>query len=47
MWGSSFFNWQKLRVLELYYKFFANICDVHKFEEFEMDTDSLYLALAE
>ena len=34
-------------MLELYYSFFDNFCDVNKFEELEMDTDSLYLALAE
>ena len=33
-------------MLELYYNFFR-FCDVTKFEELEMDTDSLYLALAE
>ena len=33
-------------MLELYYNFFDNFCDVNKFEELEMDTDSLYLALA-
>ena len=37
----------KLRMLELYYNFFTRFCDVHKFEELEMDTDSLYLVLAE
>ena len=36
----------KLRMLELYYNFFDRFCDVDKFEELEMDTDSLYLALA-
>ena len=34
-------------MLELYYKLFSRFCDVNKFEELEMDTDSLYLALAE
>ena len=34
-------------MLEQYYKFFIRICDVYKFEELEMDTDSLYLVLAE
>ena len=33
-------------MLELYYNFFTTFCDVNKFEELEMDTDSLYLALA-
>ena len=37
----------KLRMFELYYNFFTGLCDVTKFEELEMDTDSLYLALAE
>ena len=37
----------KLRMLELCYKFFGRFCDVNKFEEFEMDTDSLYLAQSE
>ena len=34
-------------MLELYYNFFTRFCDVNKFEDLEMDTDSLYLALAE
>ena len=41
------FQYAKLRMLELYYNFFTRFCDVNKFEELEMDTDSLYLALAE
>ena len=43
------FNLQyaKLRMLELYYKFVTDFCVVNKFEDLEMDTDSLYLALAE
>ena len=45
----GFFKLQyaKLRLLELYYNFFERFCDVNKFEELEMDTDSLYLALSE
>ena len=39
-------QYAKLRLLELYYNFFTKLCDVTKFEELEMDTDSLYLALA-
>ena len=31
----------KLRILELYYNFFKNFCDTDKYEELEMDTDSL------
>ena len=34
-------------MLELYYNLFTIFCDVTKFEELEMDTVSLYLALAE
>ena len=37
----------KLRMLELYYNFFGRFCDINKFEELEMDTDSLHLALSE
>ena len=37
----------KLRMLELYYNFFTRFCDVNNFEELEMDTNSLYIALAE
>ena len=40
-------QYAKLRMLELYYNFFERFCDVNKFEELEMDTDSLYLALSE
>ena len=36
-----------LRMLELHYNFFQEYRDQIKFEELEMDTDSLYLALAE
>ena len=45
--GSLILQYAKLRMLELYYNFFTRICDVNKFEELEMDTDLLYLALAE
>ena len=34
-------------MLQLYYKFFYEFCENDKYEEMEMDTDSLYLALAE
>ena len=34
-------------MLELYYTFFKKFCDIDKYEELEMDTDSLYLALSE
>ena len=45
--GFFILKYAKLRMLELYYNFCTNFCDVTKFEELEMDTDSLYLALAE
>ena len=37
----------KPRMLELYYNFSTKFRDVNKLEELEMDTDLLYLALAE
>ena len=40
-------QYAKQRMLELFYNFFTRFCDVNKFAEFEMDTDLLYLALAE
>ena len=45
--GFFILQYAKLRMLELYYKFFPKFCDVKKFEELEMDRDSLYLALAQ
>ena len=45
--GFFILQYAKLRMLELYYNFFTELCDVTKFEELEMDTDSLCLALAE
>ena len=45
--GFFILQYAKLRVLELYYNFFTRFCDVNKFEELEMDTDSLHLAFAE
>ena len=45
--GFFILQYAKLRMLELYYNFFDECCDVKKFEELEMDRDSLYLALAE
>ena len=45
--GFFILQYAKLRMLELYYNFFDEFCDLNKFEELEMDTDSLYLALAE
>ena len=45
--GLFILQYAKLRMLELYYNFFTRLCDVNKFEMLEMDTDFLYLALAE
>ena len=44
--GFFILQYAKLRMLELYYTFFNKFCDVDKFEELEMDADSLFLALA-
>ena len=43
--GFFILQYAKLRMLELYYNFFDKFCDVNMYEELEMDTDSLYLAL--
>ena len=45
--GFFILQYAELRMLELYYNFFESFCDVNKFEELEMDTDSLYVALSE
>ena len=45
--GFLILQYAKLRMLELYYDFFTRFCVVNKLEELEMDTDSLYLSLAE
>ena len=48
--GFFILQYAKLRILELYCNFFdkfCKFCDVNKFEYFETDTDSLYLALTE
>ena len=45
--GFCILYYAKLRMLELYYNFFTRFCVLNKFKELEMDTDSLYLALAE
>ena len=39
-------QYAELRMLELSYNFFDKFRGVSKFEELEMDTDLLYLALA-
>ena len=40
--GFFIFQYAKLRMLELHYIFFKKFCDTDKYEELEMDTDSLY-----
>ena len=45
--GFFILQYAKLRKLELYYDFFIRFCNVDKFEELAMDSDSLYLAPAE
>ena len=45
--GFFILQYAELRMLELYYNFFKKFCDTDKYEELEMDTDSLYLALSE
>ena len=45
--GFFILHYAKLSMLELYYNFFKKFCDTEKYEELEMDTDSLYLALSE
>ena len=42
--GFLFPQYEKLRMLELFYNFCDKNCDVTKFEELETDIDSLYLA---
>ena len=44
--GFFILQYAKLGMLELYYNFFDGFCDANKFEELEMDTDSLFLTLA-
>ena len=40
-------QYAKMRMLELYYKFFSKFCDTDNYQEMEIDTDALYLPLAE
>ena len=40
--GFFILQYAKLRMLELYYNFFERFQDVNKFEELEMDTDSVF-----
>ena len=45
--GFFIVQYAKLRKFELYYNFFFKFSDVNLFEEWEMDTESFYFALAE
>ena len=45
--GNFILQYEKLRMLELYYNIFKKFCDTDKYDELGMDTDSLYLALSE
>ena len=45
--GFFILQYAKLRMLELYYNFLKNSCGIDKYEEPEMDANSLYLALSE
>ena len=45
--GFFVLQYAKLRMLQLYYNFFKKFCNTEKYEELDMDTDSLYLALSE
>ena len=44
--GFFILQYAKLRMLELYYNFLDRFCDKSMFCEMEMDTDSLYMAIA-
>ena len=46
LFGLFILQYAKLRMLELYYNISTRLCDINKFEVLEMDTDSLYIALA-
>ena len=45
--GFFILQYAQLRVLELFYNFLKKFCDTKKYEELEMDTDSLYSTLSE
>ena len=46
IFGFFIFHFAKLWMLELYYNFFTEFCDVKVFEELEVDTDLLSIAAA-
>ena len=45
--GFFILQYAQLRTLGLFYNFFTKMCDTEKYDELEMDTDFLYLALSE
>ena len=45
--GFFILQYAELRMLELYYNFSKKFCDIEKYEELEMDSDYLFLALSE
>ena len=47
IFGFFILQYAKLRMLELFYKFFDKFCHVESFEELETDIGYLYLALAD
>ena len=45
--GFFILQYAELRMLDFYYNLFKNFCDTDKYEELELNIDSLYLALSE
>ena len=45
--GFFILQYAQLRMLQFFYNYFKKFCDTEKYEELEMDTDSLYWALSE
>ena len=45
--GFLILQYVKQRILDLHYIFFKNFCDLDKYEEVEMHTDSFYLTFSE
>ena len=45
--GFFIMQYAKLRMLEHHYNFLDKFCDVNNFNLFKMDTDSIYLDIAE
>ena len=45
--GFFILQYAKVGMLDLFHNFFTTFCDTDNYEETEIDTDSLYLELAE